>query len=52
MRSWREDLRQVLLYAGGDMKPVTFLFVDTQILKDNMLEDINNILNTGDVPNL
>jgi len=29
-----------------------FLFSDTQIVKDSFLEDINNILNTGEVPNL
>jgi len=28
------------------------LFVDTQIIKDQQLEDINGILNGGDVPNL
>jgi len=29
-----------------------FLFSDTQIIKESFLEDINNILNTGEVPNL
>ena len=29
-----------------------FLFSDTQIVFEAMLEDINNVLNTGDVPNL
>merc|ERR1711969_369994 len=33
-------------------KPVVFLFVDTQIVNESMLEDINGILNTGDLPNL
>jgi dynein heavy chain len=28
------------------------LFSDAQIVKESMLEDINNILNSGDVPNL
>lgn len=28
------------------------LLIDTQIIDMKMLEDINNILNTGDVPNL
>eukprot|EP00501_MAST-03F_sp_TOSAG23-6_P002658 GSMAST32.ASY1.ANO1.2804.1 assembled CDS len=49
---WREDLKQCLLKAGVDNKPVVFLFVDTQIVFEGMLEDINNILNSGDVPNL
>ena len=29
-----------------------FLFSETQIVKEAFLEDINNILNSGDVPNL
>ena len=29
-----------------------FLFSDTQIVRESFLEDINNILNTGEVPNL
>ena len=31
---------------------MVFLFTDTQIVKESFLEDINNILNTGEVPNL
>ena len=31
---------------------VIFLLVDTQIIDEQMLEDINNVLNSGDVPNL
>ena len=29
-----------------------FLFSDTQIVKESFLEDINNLLNIGEVPNL
>jgi dynein heavy chain len=52
MKDWRENLKTVLLTAGVEAKPTTFLFVDTQIINENMLEDINTVLNSGDVPQL
>lgn len=52
MRNWRDDIKDILLNAGVQNKPLTFLFVDTQIINEQMLEDINNILNSGDVANL
>ena len=38
--------------AGIEEKSSVFLFTDTQIVFEGMVEDINNILNSGDVPNL
>lgn len=52
MAEWRENLKECLLYAGVQNKPITFLYSDTQIIKEAMLEDINGVLNSGDVPNL
>ena len=52
MRDWRENAKTCLMMAGVEAKPTTFLFVDTQIINEQMLEDINNILNSGDVPGL
>eukprot|EP00026_Physarum_polycephalum_P000043 Phypoly_transcript_00043.p1 GENE.Phypoly_transcript_00043~~Phypoly_transcript_00043.p1 ORF type:complete len:2765 (+),score=358.08 Phypoly_transcript_00043:606-8297(+) len=49
---WREDVKKVLRTAGLDGKPIVFLFSDTQIKDEIFLEDINNILNSGDVPNI
>ena len=49
---WREDLKIVLRDAGTADAPVVFLFSDTQIKRETMVEDINNILNSGEVPNL
>jgi dynein heavy chain len=49
---WRDDLRKVLMMAGMEGQNVVFLFTDTQIVQENFLEDINNILNSGEVPNL
>ena len=52
MPEWREDVKRCLMLAGIEDKPVSFLFVDTQIIDEQMLEDINGILNSGDIPNL
>jgi len=52
MQNWRDDVKRALMLAGVDDKPTSFLFVDTQIVNEQMLEDINNILNSGDVPSL
>lgn len=35
--------------AGGQAQPTVFLFSDTQLKEESFLEDINNILNTGEV---
>ena len=40
------------MMAGVENKGVSFLFVDTQIINEQMLEDMNSILNSGDVTNL
>jgi dynein heavy chain len=52
MNEWRDDVRRCLLMAGLEQKQVVFLFNDTQIIEEAMLEDLNGILNAGDVPNL
>eukprot|EP00659_Diplonema_papillatum_P004074 gene4074-6331_t len=49
---FRDDLKNLLLEAGCKAKPVVFLFSDTQIVREQFLEDINNVLNVGDVPNI
>ncbi|OAE31694.1 hypothetical protein AXG93_3384s1680 [Marchantia polymorpha subsp. ruderalis] len=49
---WREDLKTVLKRAGGQNVSTVFLVNDTQLKLEQFLEDINNILNTGEVPNL
>jgi len=50
---FKEDLKQMMLsVAKSGGKGMVFLFSDTQIVKEGFLEDVNNILNTGEVPNL
>eukprot|EP00742_Colponemidia_sp_Colp-10_P004283 GILJ01004568.1.p1 GENE.GILJ01004568.1~~GILJ01004568.1.p1 ORF type:complete len:2868 (+),score=508.60 GILJ01004568.1:1-8604(+) len=49
---FKEDLKKILNLAGVKEKQVVFLFSDTQIVHEAFLEDINNLLNSGEVPNL
>eukprot|EP00983_Pelagomonas_calceolata_P100998 1158641-Pelagomonas_calceolata.AAC.2 len=49
---WREDLKKVLQRAGAETKPTVFLFSDAQIKEESFVEDINNLLNAGEVPNM
>ncbi|XP_076377925.1 dynein heavy chain at 16F [Megalopta genalis] len=50
--AWHEDLRRFYFDPGALAKHTSFLFTDTQIVLEDFLEDINNTLNTGEVPNL
>jgi len=49
---FREDLKSLYKIAGVDGLPVVFLFTDTQIVEESFIEDINNLLNSGEVPGL
>ncbi|KAG5460306.1 MAG: P-loop containing dynein motor region D4-domain-containing protein, partial [Olpidium bornovanus] len=49
---FREDVKKILCKAGQENRPIVFLFSDTQIKEESFIEDINSLLNTGDVPNL
>eukprot|EP00961_Rhodomonas_salina_P215584 2912310-Rhodomonas_salina.1 len=49
---WREDLKKCLKVAGMENQQIVFLFTDTQIVREEFMEDINGILNSGDVPNI
>jgi dynein heavy chain len=52
-KAWRDDMRNNLyLMAGVEQRQTVFLFSDTQITQEAFLEDINNILNGGEIPNL
>lgn len=38
--------------VGVDGKQTSFVMMDSQILNENMLEQICNLLNNGEIPNL
>ncbi|XP_069580748.1 dynein axonemal heavy chain 12 [Brachyistius frenatus] len=52
MTEWRDDLKMLLKNAGVKGQKTVFLITDTQIKDEAFLEDIDSVLNTGEVPNL
>jgi dynein heavy chain len=51
-KDFHEDIKTILKKSSIDNEPQVFLFSDTQIVQESFLEDINNLLNSGEVPNL
>ncbi|XP_075243127.1 dynein axonemal heavy chain 7-like isoform X3 [Convolutriloba macropyga] len=50
--NWRDDIKQAMRTAGALDTPSMFLISDTQIVDEAFLEDIESLLNTGEIPNL
>ncbi|KAL3884515.1 hypothetical protein ACJMK2_024650, partial [Sinanodonta woodiana] len=50
--AFHQDIKKLYDFAGVKNEHTVFLFTDTQIVVEEFLEDINNILNSGEVPNL
>lgn len=46
---FHDDLRLMYMRAGASNEDTVFLFTDTQITKEEFLEDINNMLNSGNI---
>uniref|UniRef100_G3NCJ3 Dynein axonemal heavy chain 7 n=1 Tax=Gasterosteus aculeatus aculeatus TaxID=481459 RepID=G3NCJ3_GASAC len=49
---WHDDLKLIMRKSTQGEIHGVFLFTDTQIKMESFLEDIGNLLNTGEVPNL
>jgi dynein heavy chain len=49
---WRDDLKTILKDSGGRNRPTIFLFAEGQIKEEYFLQDIDALLNSGEVPNL
>ena len=51
-KEWKEDLFKMMKRTAIKNKSVVFLFDDQHILQESFLEDVNNLLNSGEIPNL
>ncbi|KAJ9522811.1 hypothetical protein QJQ45_019799, partial [Haematococcus lacustris] len=49
---FREDVKKLYRTAGVDGKHVAFLFTDNHIVSEAFVEDINNLLNSGEISGL
>ncbi|XP_038073413.1 dynein heavy chain 6, axonemal-like isoform X3 [Patiria miniata] len=49
---FRDDLKKVFRIAGVQDSNTVFLLTDSDIVKETFLEDINCVLNSGEVPDL
>ena len=49
---FRDFLKTLLEICGRDGKSVSFIFTDAHVVSESFLEDINNLINSGEVPNL
>ena len=45
-------MKKILRRAAEGSSPAVFLFTDTQIKQESFLEDISNLLNIGEIPNM
>ncbi|CAD2219349.1 Dynein heavy chain, N-terminal region 2/Hydrolytic ATP binding site of dynein motor region/AAA domain (dynein-related subfamily)/Dynein heavy chain AAA lid domain/P-loop containing dynein motor region/AAA+ lid domain/P-loop containing dynein motor region D4/Microtubule-binding stalk of dynein motor, putative [Angomonas deanei] len=52
IESFRDEVRKALLDSGARGKEVVFVLSDPQIISEEMLEDVNNVLNIGEVPGM
>ena len=51
-REFHDDIKTLLRKCALDEEITQFLFGDNQIVRESFLEDINNLLNSGEIPNL
>jgi dynein heavy chain len=51
-KEFHDDIKTLLRKCALDEEITQFLFGDNQIVRESFLEDINNLLNSGEIPNL
>lgn len=49
---WKNDLKAILKESGGKSRSTVFLLTERQLKDEYHLEDINALLNSGEVQNL
>jgi len=52
LNEWRDNLKTILIESGGKNRSTVFLFAEGQIKEEYFLQDIDALLNSGELPNL
>jgi dynein heavy chain len=52
LSSFQEHMKGLMKTAGIDGRGISFVMTDTQIIMESFIENLNNLLNTGEIPNL
>lgn len=52
INDWRDDLKKIMKESGGRGRNCVFLFTEGQIKEEAYLQDIDCLLNSGEVPNI
>lgn len=52
IENFHEDLKKMMRVAGLENKPISFVFSDQELLFDSFLEDLNSLINSGEVSDL
>ena len=52
LNEWRDDIKKILKEAGGRGRHCVFLITEGQIKEESFLQDIDCLLNSGEVPNI
>lgn len=50
--AFKEVMKGFMKLAGIDGLGIAFVMTDTQIIDESFIENLNNLLNTGEIPNL
>ncbi|XP_049877168.1 dynein axonemal heavy chain 12 [Pectinophora gossypiella] len=52
VKDWQDDIKIVLRESGGLNKDTTFLFTESQIKEEVFIQNLDSLLNSGEVPNM
>lgn len=51
-KEWVSDLQEILKDAGANNVETIFMFQDSEIFQENILEDVSSLLQQGEVPGI